>query len=87
MTWFIASTYVLVVIALVLGAAWGRAVGRRSALVDAASLVEDEACRAALHGDDQAAGRLFGLARRVRDLEDPPAVAGGNRELAARKET
>lgn len=80
MTWFIASNYVLVVIALLLGAAWGRAVGRRSALADAATLIEDEALREVLHGDDRSAGRVFGLARRVRALDDParPADQGAS---------
>jgi hypothetical protein len=83
----IAAIYTLAVVAFFCGAWWGRSTGRREALSDAASIIEDEALRAVLHAEGRSANQIFALAQRVRDLPDPPAPAGVNSEPCARKET
>jgi hypothetical protein len=82
----VVGLYVAALVVFVAGATWGRLVGRDAALADASSLLSDEACRAALHGEDRQAGHLFGLSRRVRELDDPPVAAGIERGPVALEE-
>lgn len=66
------ATWVGFLVAFVLGATWGRGAGRAAGLAAAASHLEDEACRAMLHGHDQVGGVLFRVAVEVRLLDGPP---------------
>lgn len=61
-TAIILTLYVLIGVAFLCGIWWGR----RAAMRGAASMVEDEACRAALHGEDVRAGQLFRVALELR---------------------
>lgn len=58
----ILTLYVLIGVAFVAGIWWGR----RAAMREAATIIEDEACRAALHGEDVRAGQLFRVAGELR---------------------